>query len=122
VTIHTTRSSLRRASRAAVVTLGLTLGTVAAPAFADAPSTWENPNNKPAIDTLIYLLGVPILVLIVVWVLVYLPSMMRRQSSSPAVAFQERSEWFGGPRAGVDAATDEPSNGTNGKGGAGAGW
>jgi len=122
VTIHTTQSSLRRASRVAVVTLGLALGTVAGPAFADAPSTWENPNNKPAIDTLVYLLGVPILVFIVIWVLVYLPSMMRRQSSSPAVAFQERSEWFGGPRAGVDATKDKPSDETNEKGGAGAGW
>jgi hypothetical protein len=121
VTIHTTRSALRRASRVATVTLGLTLGTLAAPAFATAPSTWENPDNPPAINTLLYLLGVPILVFIVVWVLVYLPSMMRRQSSSPAVAFQERSEWFGGPRAGVDAASEEPSD-ANEKGGAGAGW
>jgi hypothetical protein len=119
--MHTIQSSFRRASRVAVVALGLAVGTIAAPAFADAPSTWENPNNKPAIDTLIYLLGVPLLVFIVVWVLVYLPSMMRRQSSSPAVAFQERSEWFGGPRAGVDATTESTSD-TNEKGGAGAGW
>jgi hypothetical protein len=115
------KSSLRRAARAAVVTLGLMLGAIAAPAFATAPSTWENPDNKPAIDTLLYLLGVPLLVFIAVWVLVYLPSMMRRQSASPSVAFQERSEWFGGPRAGVDPTTETSSDG-NEKGGAGAGW
>lgn len=107
------------------MTFGLMLGTIAAPAFATAPSTWENADNKPAVQTLFYLLGVPLLVFVVVWVLVYLPSMMRRQSASPAVAFQERSEWFGGPRAGVDAATgssDTTKTDTDEKGGAGAGW
>ena len=121
MTTDKSQSSLLCAARPAVVTLGLTLGTLAAPAIATAPSTWEDADNPPAIDTLLYLLGVPVLVFIVIWILVYLPSMIRRQSTSPSVAFQERSEWFGGPRKGVDATTESTGD-TDEKGGAGAGW
>jgi len=65
--------------------------------------------------------GIPLAVILLLTLLVYLPSMMRGQSSEPALAFQERSEWFGGPRKGVDAAPGS-SDTDEDKGGAGGRW
>lgn len=111
----------RTASRLGVLAVGVALTGLAGPAIAAPPNTWESPDNPPAIQTLLYLLGVPLLVFAVTWVLVYLPSMMRRDSATPAVAFQQRSEWFGGPRDGAEAAAQRPADGSE-KGGAGARW
>ncbi len=112
---------LRRASRALVVTFGLGIGLLAAPAHADPPSTWDNADNGSMLDNLLYLVGVPVLVIAIVTVLVYLPSMVRGQSSEPALAFQENPEWFGGPRKGV-GATDDAVTEDGSKGGASARW
>ncbi len=115
--------------RASAVTLGLALGSLAAPALAAPPDAWEDPENGPLLNDLLFLLGVPLLVFMLLALLVYLPSMMRRQSSQNGLAFGERPEWFGGPRKGVDSAggtgsdssaagADQPSD----KGGASARW
>jgi hypothetical protein len=90
--------------------------------FAEAPTTWENVDNGSTVEHLLFLLGVPALVFLVVWVLVYLPSMMNRQSAEPAVASQDKSEWFGGPRKGVGAAPDTAPEDSADKGGASARW
>jgi hypothetical protein len=113
---------LRRAGRVAAVALGVGLLALAAPAEARPPSTWEQPDNGSTLGLLLLLVGVPVLVFVVLTILVYLPSMIRGTSSEPAIAFQERSEWFGGPRKGVDAAPDAPAEDTAGKGGASARW
>jgi hypothetical protein len=69
---------------------------------------------------------VPVLVFVVLAVLVYLPSMVHRQSSEPALAFRDRAEWFGGPRRGVEGteapSSTDPSTTAEGKGGASARW
>jgi len=123
MTIDTKSPRSRRAVRASAVSLGLVLGSLAAPALASPPETWQEPDNGSLLNNLLFLVGVPILVFVVLALLVYLPSMMRRQSSGPGLAFQERAEWFGGPRKGVEAtpaaaAKEEQSE----KGGAGARW
>jgi hypothetical protein len=124
MTIDTTPHRSRRLLRTAAVTFGLTLGSLAAPAFAAPPEAWNEPDNGSTLGHLLFLLGVPLLVFLVLALLVYLPSMMRRQSSQPTLAFHERSEWFGGPRKGVGGATaagdteTDPSD----KGGASARW
>ena len=110
--------------RATALSLGLWLGSLAAPALASPPETWQAPDNGSQLGTLLFVVGTPVLVFVVLAILVYLPSMMRRQSSAPGLAFQERAEWFGGPRKGVEgtpapaAATEQQSE----KGGAGARW
>ncbi len=112
---------LRRASRAFVVTVGLGAVLLAAPAQADPPSTWDNTDNGSVLANLLYLVGVPLLVIAIVTLFVYLPSMVRGQSSEPAMAFQERPEWFGGPRRGVEATEGSvPEDGS--RGGASARW
>jgi hypothetical protein len=113
---------LGRASRALVVTLGVTLGTgLVVPAHADPPSTWEEADTGSVFDGL-WLVGIALLVILLITLLVYLPSMIRGQSKEPALAFQDRPEWFGGPRTGVAAAQGEQGAEDSTKGGASARW
>ena len=110
---------VRHVTRATVVTLGLVLGSLSAPAWAAAPTSWE---PDPPVSTLHYLLiffGIPLAIAAVLFLLVYLPSMTRGHSTEPALAFHKESEWFGGPRKGLDESSQESADNT---GGAGARW
>ena len=111
-----------RLARAGVVLSGLSVTLVASPAMAAPPETWEDPDNGPLLGTLAFLIGVPLLVIGLVVLAVYLPSMMRGQSTEPALAFHDRNEWFGGPRKGLDPGTSVPTEQTTSKGGASAQW
>ena len=124
MTFDTTPVRSRRFARIAAVSLGLGLGSLAAPALAARPDTWAEPDTGSLLDNLLFLVGVPVLVFVLLALLVYLPSMMRRQSSEPALAFRDRPEWFGGPRKGVGATAvseTEHADPTD-KGGASARW
>lgn len=112
---------LRRAFRASVVAAVLAVGWLAAPAQASPPVTWEEPDNGSTLHQLLILVGIPLAAVLLITLLVYLPSMIRGQQTQPAVAFQERSEWFGGPREGAVAA-DSAAAPEEDKGGAGARW
>jgi len=120
MTIDTKAPQSRRTARAAAVTVGLVAGSLAAPALAAPPESWNEVEGESLLDTLLFLVGVPVLVFLVLTLLVYLPSMVRRQSSEPALAFRERPEWFGGPRKGLDATKDTTDHAD--KGGASARW
>jgi hypothetical protein len=125
MTIDTVPARSRRLPRTAAVTLGLILGSLAAPALAAPPDAWDEPDNGSMLDNLLFLVGVPVVVFLVLALLVYLPSMMRRQSSEPALAFRDRPEWFGGPRKGVSGATaasEADPSASSSKGGASADW
>ena len=122
MTIDTTPARSRRLSRAVAVTLGLALGSLAAPASAAPPEAWPEPDNGSMLDNLLLLVGVPVLVFVLLALLVYLPSMMRRQSTQPALAFRDRPEWFGGPRKGVSGAHAARNTDDSDKGGASARW
>lgn len=98
----------RRAARASVVALGLGLGLVATPALAAPPETWENTDSGSVLFNVLVFVGVPIGAVLLITLMVYLPAMMRGESSQPS--FQESAEWFGGPRAGVEAATGGPDS------------
>ena len=113
---------LRRLMRAGAVLSGLSVALIAVPASAAPPQTWDDPDHDPLLQTLAYLIGVPLLVIALVTLLVYLPSMMRGQSTEPALAFQERNEWFGGPRKGLDSTTSVPAEDKGPKGGGSAQW
>ena len=125
MTIDTKALPSRRLLRAAALTSGLVLGSLAAPALAAPPDTdpWQDTGaGSSLLDDLLFLVGVPVLVFVAVALLVYLPSMVRRQSTEPGLAFRERTEWFGGPRKGVDATTGQNAEHAEDKGGAGARW
>ncbi len=115
----------RRGVRAAAVSLGLVLGSSAATAVAAPPEGWENGVNDSMLVSLLKLVGIPLLVIAVITLLTYLPSMMRggRDASDPAGYFTDNSEWFGGPRSTPEAVeSGTPSGGNQVMGGASARW
>jgi hypothetical protein len=122
VRIPISQPATRRARRGLAVLLGVALTLVATPAMASPPDTWDNSNNGPLLDDLLFLLGVPLAVVVVVTLLTYLPSMIRSQSAGHELTFQDRTEWFGGPRQGVEATSDVAPEDSSSKGGASARW
>lgn len=95
----------RLGARLAAVVTGVVIGSSAWPAAAEPPATWEE-SDVVGTDLLLTLGGITLAVIAVISVLTYLPAMMRQNEPvDPALAFRERSEWFGGPRTGVEAAT-----------------
>lgn len=114
----TTRRAGRRLPRTAVFGAALAVSTLTAFPAAAVPETWEDTSNPSAAMALLTIGGASIAVIALITLLVYLPSMMRGASGESALTFNESSEWFGGPRTGVDAEAEEPA----GTGGAGARW
>ena len=115
----------RRLMRVTAVTTGVSLAFLAAPALAAPPESWQRPDNGPLLGDLLVLVGIPLAIALVLTLLTYLPSMIRGQSDHPELAFQESSEWFGGPRKGLDAATartDGHEGTSSDRGGASASW
>ena len=100
------------------------LGSWAASAVAAPPEGWENSTNDSMLVSLIKLVGIPLLVIAVVTLLTYLPSMVRggRGTSDPAMYFAEHSEWFGGPRETAAAIEAPAASGQHSLGGASARW
>jgi hypothetical protein len=113
---------LRRLSRAGAVLTGLSVALLAVPAAAAPPQTWDDPDQDPLLQTLAFLVGVPLLVIALITLAVYLPSMMRGQSTEPALAFHDRNEWFGGPRKGLGSSTAVPAEDKGPRGGGSAQW
>jgi hypothetical protein len=107
------------------VSAGVILGSWAASAVAAPPEGWENATNDSMLESLLKLVGIPLLVIAVVTLVTYLPSMVRggRGTSDPATYFTEHSEWFGGPRE-TAAAVEAPaaSGQKQALGGASARW
>ena len=112
----TRRSSARRAALLVGVTLASTLS--AAPAWGAPPETWEDTSNPGLAQVLLTLGGAIVLIIAVITLLTYLPSMIKGASGENALTFSEKSEWFGGPRTGVDQKAEEPQ----GTGGSSARW
>jgi hypothetical protein len=88
------------------------LGSWAASAVAAPPEGWDNAVNDSMLMSLLKLLGIPLLVIVVVTLLTYLPSMVRggRGNGDPATYFSDHSEWFGGPREAPEALEGAPSS------------
>lgn len=115
-----TSTVTRRVRRASVLVLGLAVTMSAAPAFAEPPSAWEQAEDPSALTFLALFVGFPLAVIAVLALLTYLPSMIKGQSSEPALVFSQHSEWFGGPRNKPDA--EDPAQERQTTGGAGAQW
>jgi hypothetical protein len=123
VTIDMEATVVRRAARIGAVVAGVSMAMVATPASASPPESWPDPDNSSLLQLVAVLGGTTLVIFAVVTLLVYLPSMMNKQSGEPAHAFQESNEWFGGPRRGVDATAGAPAaQDAEAKGGASARW
>jgi hypothetical protein len=121
----------RRARRSLVASLFTTalLGPVAlAPAAvvaAPASSYWTDTDNPSLMSALLLLVGGAALLYAVIFLLSYLPSMIRGQRGASAESWHDEPEWFGGPRKGtaaVDSASGAEPDTTHEGGGASARW
>lgn len=112
----TRRSSARRGALLLGVTLASTLA--AAPAWAAPPETWRDTTNPGLAEVILTLGGAIVTIIAVIVLLTYLPSMIRGNRGEGTLTFSEKSEWFGGPRTGVDADAEQPQ----GTGGSSARW
>lgn len=114
----------RNVLRVSAVAFGLAAGLTAAPAYAEPPTTsfWEDAEDPSALEFLAIFVGAPFAIFAVLALLVYLPSMMRGQSSEPALVFAQKSEWFGGPRKKPGAEDQDEQTDREPTGGAGAQW
>ncbi|CAA9340214.1 MAG: hypothetical protein AVDCRST_MAG34-749 [uncultured Nocardioidaceae bacterium] len=101
---------------------GLLLGSLASPAMASPPETWSDSESDGALDFLLVLGVIPLGIILLITLLVFIPSMARGRSSEPAVAFHDRSEWFGGPRRGLDDPATGEDHEELERGGASARW
>ena len=98
----TTKTALRRLLLLAVT--GLWLGAaslvLAAPASADVPELWDDPDKVDKLHAILLLGGVPLLLFVVIAFLVYAPSVIRGEKILPGHAAME-NQWLGGPRTGT---------------------
>lgn len=118
--VTTLDSFPRRAARASVLIAGAVPALLAAPAHADVPEGWSNPEDVDALYALLLLAGVPLLLFVAIATLVYLPAMMRGEKLTPGPATVE-DQWFGGPRQGTQELP-APDDDTSQAGGASGRW
>jgi hypothetical protein len=118
-----TQRSPRRASRGAVLGSAPVLALLALPAHADVPEGWGGQTDHSNIDDLHalgLLLGLPLLLFVVIFLAVYLPSMVRGGKLLPDHTGGE-AQWIGGPRQGV-AGLPAPDGEGSKAGGASGRW
>lgn len=129
MTNHRNRTTPRRSARhgaaLAIPGLGvLALSSVSAPAAAAPPTEWDNTVNGTPLEAFLLLGVLPLAIIVGIALLTYLPSMMKRQRTDPAMALSQKPEWFGGSRKSAEDVRAAPVSGqeSEGKGGASARW
>jgi hypothetical protein len=106
----------------AVVTVALALPlTYAGAASADVPEGWSDPDDVSFLHALLVLGGIPLLVIVLLALLVYVPSIVRGESVAPAGARAD-DEWFGGRRDAHRAIEAKQADTTDETGGASGSW
>lgn len=115
---------VRRSVRALVLAPAVALPLVAAPALAAPPETWPQPEPVGALEYLMVLLLIPLGLALLITLLVYVPSLARGGDRyKPGHAWRSESEWFGGPKDGLEGADRaEVSAAPEERGGASARW
>ena len=102
-TLDVGRAALVLALGAAIARDGL-----AGAAFADAPGAGSDPPTVSPLHAILMLVRASrSLLFALISLLVYLPSMRAASGYQPGQPWRDETEWFGGPRDGVEAA-DEP--------------
>ncbi|MCW2780540.1 MAG: hypothetical protein JWR35_989 [Marmoricola sp.] len=124
------RRQLRGPIRAGIVAAALGVLAVvlmsSGPAMADTPAAWETPPHVSGLQFLIVLFLIPLGLAVVIGVLAALPSLISGDKKPSGQAWRTESEWFGGPRKGVEAAdavtTQQLDAAGEDRGGASARW
>ena len=97
-----------------------TLATLAAPAHADVPEGWSDPDAVDPLQALLVLLGAPLLLFVLIIVAVYIPAMKRGERLLPDHGAGE-PQWIGGPRQGT-RELPAPDDADSRAGGASGSW
>ena len=106
--------------RAAVLTAAVaTPLLVAAPAGAEVPEGWSDPDPVSGMHALLVLGGIPLLLFVGIALAVYLPAVVRGERVAPGATAPD-DQWFGGPRAGTHELKSGSDN--DGTGGASGRW
>lgn len=98
---------------------GLSLA-LAAPAGAEVPEGWDDPEPVDKLSMLLLLGGVPLLLALVILVAVYAPALVRGERVAPGTP-QVADQWLGGPRKSAGELAG-PDSDTSQAGGASGRW
>ena len=86
----------------------------------DVPIGWSQPDDVNMVHAVLLLVGVPLLLMILITVAVYVPSLVRGERIAPGQPPVE-NQWLGGPRAGT-AELKGPESEDADAGGASGRW
>jgi hypothetical protein len=119
--------AVRRLTTALALTPAALVLLATEPALAAPPQQWEEADSVSALDFLLVLVLIPGGLFLVISLLALVPSMAKGEKYTPGQSWRSESEWFGGPRAGVEAVDkSEPAaiagHDESGRGGASARW
>jgi hypothetical protein len=103
---HRSPSLARTTVRATAAGAFLAVAAGLAPAFADAPSSWEDSPGVSVFHAVLILFLIPLGLALVISLLAALPSLIKGDSYEPGQAWRSEGEWFGGPRNGLEATDD----------------
>jgi len=122
VTHRPQNTVVRRAARVLAILPAILLTLAASAAFAEPPETWEDTPSVSGLHVIVLLVIIPVALFLLIWLLVYLPSMMRGNKDQSSVVRHGQAEWFGGPEGGletVDTADNrvQPTGGAHEQGG-----
>lgn len=94
---------VRRALRVLVLTPVVLLPLASGPAMAAPPEAWPDTEPVSAIAYLMVLLVIPLGLFLVITLLASVPQMVRGERYTPGRAWRNETEWFGGPKDGLEA-------------------
>ena len=94
---------VRRAARVLAILPAILVTLAASAAFAEPPETWEDTPSVSGLHVIVLLVIIPLALFLLIWLLVYLPSMMRGNEDQSGVVRHGQAEWFGGPQGGLEA-------------------
>lgn len=116
-----TTNALRRAAHIVAVAAPLVL-LAAAPAVANTPSTWEDPEPMSTLTALLIFVGGPLALAVVITLLTLGPSLVRGDRNRRGVASWTEPAWFGSEVDRSEQPRGELESSETHTGGASARW
>jgi hypothetical protein len=122
VTHRQQNTVVRRAARVLAILPAILVTLAASAAFAEPPETWEDTPSVSGLHVIVLLVIIPAALFMLIWLLVYLPSMMRGNQDQSGMVRHGQAEWFGGPQGGLEAVDTadnrvQPTAGAHDQGG-----
>lgn len=96
------------------------VAVLAAPAHADVPEGWAPTESVNGLQAVVFFVGGPVLLFVLIALAVYLPAMIRGERLLPDHSGGE-AQWLGGPRSGTRELTSAAHDETR-TGGASGSW